>query len=118
MDCNEIGQPPANKTVTISRGDDYALLLAFKSNNQPVNLTGWQFSGVLKKTGQTDVAMTASINHAAGTVTFELSDQQTAAMVGGANQNDLAGRWEMRITGTDPNAKTRRYLQAIVYVLN
>lgn len=118
MDCNEIGQPPATKTATIARGDDYALLLAFKSNDQPVNLTNWQFSGVLKKTGQTDVAMAVTTNAAAGTVAFELTDTQTTGMVGGANQNDLAGRWEMRISGTDPNGKTRRYLQAIVYVLN
>lgn len=118
MICNEIGQPPANKIATVSKGDDYALLLAFKSNNQPVNLTGWQFTGVLKKTGQNDVSMAATVNTAAGTVTFELTDQQTTAMVGGANANDLAGRWEMRITGTDPQGKTRRYIMATVYVLN
>lgn len=118
MDCEEIGQPPARRVATICRGDDYGILFAFKLGGQPVNLTGWTFSGVLKKTGQTDVSMAPTIDAAAGTVAFVLTDQQTAAMVGGANQNDLAGRWEMRITGTDSAGKTRRYIQATVYVLN
>lgn len=118
MDCDEIGQPPARRVATICRGDDYGILVAFKLRGQAVNLTGWTFSGVLKKTGQTDVSMAANPNAAAGTVSFELTDQQTAAMVGGANQNDLAGRWEMLIIGTDSAGKTRRYIQATVYVLN
>lgn len=118
MSCNEIGQPPANKTATFSRGDDWAILFVFKLSGQPVNLTGWTFTGVLKKTGQNDVTMATEINAAAGTVTFGLTDQQTATMVGGANQNDMAGRWVLNITGNDANGKTRRYLQATVYVLN
>ena len=118
MDCDEIGQPPARRIATISRGDDYGVLFAFKHGGQVVNLTGWTFTGTLKKTGQTDVAMNVTKNDAAGTVTFELSDQQTLAMVGGVNENDLAGRWEMRIAGTDSAGKTRRYIQATVYVLN
>jgi hypothetical protein len=118
MNCDEIGQPPADKTATISRGDDYALLLAFKSNNVAINLTGWSFDARFKKTGQTDVVMTATSNAQAGTVTFAATDAQTTAMVGGANKNDLAGRWQMVIKGTDPNGNTRRYLTATVYVLN
>lgn len=118
MSCNEIGQPPANKTATISRGDDYALLLAFRLNGQVVNLTGWQFDGRLTRAGQTDVVMGIEPNATAGTVTFVLTKQQTAAMVGGANANDLAGRYTMQIKGTDPNGKTRRYLVALVYILN
>ena len=41
MDCDEIGQPPAQKVATISRGDDFGILFAFKSGGQVVNLTGW-----------------------------------------------------------------------------
>jgi hypothetical protein len=118
MDCNEIGQPPAQKTATISRGDDFGILFAFKSSGQVVNLTSWSFSGILRKTGQTDVAMTPTLNAAAGTVMFSLTAQQTTAMAGGANANDLSGRWQMIIRGTDSNQKSRRYLMAIVYVLN
>jgi hypothetical protein len=118
MDCDEIGQPPAQKFATFSKGDDYGFLIAFKTGGQVVNLTGWTFTGTLKKTGQTDVAMTATPNAADGTVVFAVSAQQTAAMVGGANANDLAGRWQMIIRGVDSNGKARRYISAIVYVLN
>jgi hypothetical protein len=118
MDCDQIGQPPAQKVATISRGDDFGILFAFKSGGQVVNLTGWSFTGTLRKTGQTDVAMTPTVNAAAGTVVFSLTAQQTTAMVGGANANDLSGRWQMVIRGTDANQKSRRYLMAIVYVLN
>ena len=118
MDCDEIGQPPAQKIATFSKGDDYGLLFVFKTNGQVINLTGWTFTGTLRKTGQTDVAMTPTPNAAAGTVVFSLSAQQTAAMVGGANANDLAGRWQMIIRGVDSNGKARRYISAIVYVLN
>lgn len=118
MDCDEIGQPPAQKVATISRGDDYGILFAFKLGGQVVNLTSWTFTGTLKKTGQADVIMGVAPNAAAGTVVFSLTSQQTTAMVGGANANDLAGRWQMVIRGTDANQKSRRYLVAIVYVLN
>lgn len=118
MSCVEIGQPPAQRIATVSKGDDYALLLAFKINNVAVNLTGWTFEGRLKKTGQTDVTTTNTIDAANGTVTLKLSDTQTAAMVGGASRDDLAARWTFNVTGTDPNGNTRRYLSAIFYLIS
>jgi hypothetical protein len=117
MSCNEIGQPPAQRIATVSKGDDYALLLAFKINNVAVNLTGWTFEGRLKKTGQTDVVTTNTIDAVNGTVTLKLSDTQTAAMVGGTNRDDLAARWTFNVTGTDPNGNTRRYLSANFYLI-
>lgn len=117
MSCSEIGQPPALKRATISRGDDYALLLAFKVATVAVNLTGWTFDARLIRTGQSDVVMAAAPDAAAGTVTFSLTAAQTAVMVAGANANDLAGRWTMNITGTDANGKKRRYIRANVFVI-
>ena len=117
MSCSEIGQPPALKRATISRGDDYALLLAFKVAAVAVNLTNWTFDARLQRTGQSDVVMAAAPDAAAGTVTFSLTAAQTAVMVAGANANDLAGRWTMNITGTDSNGKKRRYIRANVFVI-
>jgi hypothetical protein len=117
MSCDEIGQPPARRIVTVSKGDDYALLMAFKTNNVAVNLTGWTFEGRLKKTGQTDVTTTNTIDAVNGTVTLRLTDTQTAAMVGGSSRDDLAARWTFNVTGTDPNGNTRRYLSAILYLI-
>jgi hypothetical protein len=117
MSCNEIGQPPALKRATISRGDDYALLLAFKVATVAVNLTGWTFDARLQRTGQTDVVMAATIDAAAGTVSFALTAAQTAAMAAGVNANDLAGRWQMNISGTDSNGKKRRFVRAVVSII-
>jgi hypothetical protein len=117
VSCEEIGQPPAQRIATISKGDDYALLMAFKTNDLAVNLTGWTFEGRLKKTGQTDVTTSNTIDAVNGTVTLRLTDTQTAAMVGGSSRDDLAARWTFNVTGTDPNGNTRRYLSAILYLI-
>ena len=117
MSCEEIGQPPAQRIATLSKGDDYALALVFKTDGVVVNLTGWTFEGRLKKTGYSDVLTTNTIVAASGLVTFRLSDTQTAAMVGGTSRDDLAARWTMNLTGTDSAGNTRRYLQSIVYLI-
>jgi len=119
MACNEIGQPPAeSKRVTISRGDDYVLRLQFTNDGVAVDLTNWAFDARLKKSGQSDVVLGVAINTTAGTVTATLTDTQSAGMAAGTTHADIAGRWVLSVTGTDPAGLVRRYVRFPFHVLN
>lgn len=119
MSCNEIGQPPEmEKRVTVSRGDDYALRLAFKTAaGAVVNLTGYSFSARCTKSGQSDIVLTVAVDAPNGTVTATITDTQTATMAAGDNVSDPAGRWVLTVTGTDNAGLIRRYLRIPFVVL-
>lgn len=117
MDCNEIGQPPVEKTLTLSKGDDYTFQLNFTLEGAPFNLSGSTFDCRFIKQGQTDVVFSSSVNNAAGVVTFLVSDTQTAAMAAGQSKNDINGRWTMICKWTNADGYTRRIIKTAVYVL-
>lgn len=119
MSCNEIGQPPEmEKRVTVSRGDDFVLRLAFRdAANAPINLSGWAFDVRVAKAGQTDVVATVAIDAPTGTITATIADTVTQNMVAGETISDPAGRWILTVVGTDNAGFKRRYVRAWFQVL-
>lgn len=117
MSCEEIGQPPVEKTLTLPKGDDYTFQLVITIDGAPFNLSGSTFDCRLQKAGQTDVVFSSSANNAAGVVTFLVTDTQTAAMLAGASKNDLNARWSMVCKWTNADGYTRTVIKSTAFIL-
>lgn len=116
--CDDIGNDTPTLRATVARGEDWPLRLRVRENGEPVNLTPYTITATATKTGQTNVALSvAKTDAAGGIVDFALSAAQSAAMVAGASDDDLAGRWIVRITATDAANKTRHWLRVRMQII-
>ena len=117
MSCNEIGNDPQQLRATVSQGDDWVFRLIVKSEGAVVNLTGWTGEAIAKKTGQSNVTLTPAIVAASGQVTFTLSNSQTAAMLAGTSEADLASRWTIYVRLVDSAGLSRRYFTINLFLI-
>ena len=115
--CDDIGNDTPTLRATVARGEDWPLRLRVRENGEPVNIGPYTITATATKAGQTSVSLSAAKTDAAGgIIDFRLSAAQSAAMVAGASDDDLAGRWMVRITATDAAGRVRHWLRVRLQV--